>query len=543
MSQYLRIFCILLLPGLPAAAWADYSVGRLSDLGGAVSVQTPGEPESHYATRNEVLAEGDQLATGSDGTAELQFGNALIEVGPGSVAVLTRVTTDGLGLYLAQGSVAAARLGGDGSPTILLQGPRSANYLDTSGQYRFDVWPDSQDETLAVRLGRAISDFDQRSISLYAGQAVALSGGGIGEGMTLVNAPQPDGLDDLLEDRLHGLRGSPLLRRLHGDWIGAAALDDQGEWLEVSSAGPLWVPFFLPADWAPYRYGRWQWNGVWGWTWIDDLPWAYAPYHYGRWIRWNNRWAWSPQGRVPVFSPRGFCPPGVVAPPIPDPGRLAGANLRPRPNPTFNRGNQPAMAPMARLPLQPHTLLPPPPVLRVQPPMTSRDPMAVHDPMIAPNPMAARDPMVAPNPMAARDPMIAPNPMAAPDPMVAPDPRLAPNQRGWREPMARHNPRAHPDPMSAPVPMGVPVPMAAPFLPPAVNLQPHVGGAVPGARGDVAPPPPEAFRGRTFEAPAEKGRPEHGHPEVNGERRSPSSTREAPPSASGGASAKQGKGS
>jgi hypothetical protein len=59
------------------------------------------------------------------------------------------------------------------------------------------------------------------------------------------------------------------------------------------------------SDWAPYRYGRWEYVSPWGWTWVDDAPWGFAPFHYGRWAQIGPRWAWVP-GRIgprPVYAP------------------------------------------------------------------------------------------------------------------------------------------------------------------------------------------------------------------------------------------------
>jgi hypothetical protein len=58
-------------------------------------------------------------------------------------------------------------------------------------------------------------------------------------------------------------------------------------------------------NWAPYRYGHWDWIAPWGWTWIDDEPWGFAPFHYGRWTMIGSRWCWVP-GRLvsrPVYAP------------------------------------------------------------------------------------------------------------------------------------------------------------------------------------------------------------------------------------------------
>ena len=303
-------------------AHADFSVGRISALQGGVSAQTPGDPASHRASANDVVAEGDQLATGADAGVELQFAGVVLEIGPSTVIALTRVQTDGFAVFIDHGSVALGRSNDDAPANVTLQGNQIVAYAETAGRYRLDVDPEGGDEHLSVWLGRVSAQVDSRELQLFAGQSLDVSQGLAGS-MAVSSTGNLDQLDMILADRLGLVRASASTQRLSSDWVGAAALDDQGSWLEVSSVGPLWVPFFLPDNWAPYRSGHWAWNGVWGWSWVDDLPWSYVSFHFGRWIWWNNRWAWSPNGRVPLFSPAGFCPPGLRPPPLPNRGRLA----------------------------------------------------------------------------------------------------------------------------------------------------------------------------------------------------------------------------
>ncbi len=87
--------------------------------------------------------------------------------------------------------------------------------------------------------------------------------------------------------------------------VGYQQLDPYGSWAQDPSYGAVWYPRVTVADWAPYRYGHWEWISPWGWTWIDDAPWGFAPFHYGRWAMIGSRWAWVPgrMGPRPVYAP------------------------------------------------------------------------------------------------------------------------------------------------------------------------------------------------------------------------------------------------
>ncbi len=311
---------VCLLASRPACA--DYGVGRLAGVQGTVNVLTSGDPVPHQAQLNEVLAQGDQLASGFNSTTQLEFAGVQLSLGPASVLVLTRVETDGFAAYLAQGSLAVGRLDDRRPASVTVDGPQVHAGLDTAGRFRLDVALDPALDQFTVWQGRATAEVDQRSFTLYAGQVLDWAPGEM-DALTLTQAASMDNLDLGLVNAVQGWRTFAARPYLGPDWIGAAALDQQGNWLEVTSVGPLWVPFFLPPGWAPYRSGHWTWNGVWGWVWLDDLPWAYTTFHFGRWIWWNNRWAWSPQGRRPLFSAASPCPGGLNLPPLPAPRRTA----------------------------------------------------------------------------------------------------------------------------------------------------------------------------------------------------------------------------
>ncbi len=94
-------------------------------------------------------------------------------------------------------------------------------------------------------------------------------------------------------------------RYVSDETTGSDALDRYGRWEALPDSEPVWFPTSVPDDWAPYRFGHWDWIEPWGWTWIDDQPWGFAPFHYGRWVNIDGRWGWVP-GEVqphPVYAP------------------------------------------------------------------------------------------------------------------------------------------------------------------------------------------------------------------------------------------------
>ena len=71
-------------------------------------------------------------------------------------------------------------------------------------------------------------------------------------------------------------------------------LSPYGQWMDYPGLGQVWLPD-AGSDFVPYSTdGRWVLTNY-GWTWVSDYEWGWAPFHYGRWD-YNNRfgWMWIP---------------------------------------------------------------------------------------------------------------------------------------------------------------------------------------------------------------------------------------------------------
>ncbi len=59
-------------------------------------------------------------------------------------------------------------------------------------------------------------------------------------------------------------------------------LSAYGSWYSSPRLGLVWSPRGVPVSWQPYSEGRWVYTEY-GWTWVSDYDWGWAPFHYGRW--------------------------------------------------------------------------------------------------------------------------------------------------------------------------------------------------------------------------------------------------------------------
>jgi hypothetical protein len=66
-------------------------------------------------------------------------------------------------------------------------------------------------------------------------------------------------------------------------------LSPHGRWMNNPRFGQVWV--YGDPDFKPYyTNGHWQYTNY-GWSWISDYTWGWAPFHYGRW-EYDNYYGW-----------------------------------------------------------------------------------------------------------------------------------------------------------------------------------------------------------------------------------------------------------
>lgn len=73
-------------------------------------------------------------------------------------------------------------------------------------------------------------------------------------------------------------------------------LSPYGQWVNYTGYGYVWIPdVSMVADFTPYSTNGYWANTTYGWTWISNYNWGWAPFHYGRWNFDNSfGWYWIP---------------------------------------------------------------------------------------------------------------------------------------------------------------------------------------------------------------------------------------------------------
>lgn len=275
---------------------------RLAYIEGDVLFWRPGAGDWEAARANIPLAAGDALAAG-DGKLELQIGRqSFIRAADGTQLRLKNNEPDFLQVEVSGGYLVidARELRHD---AIEIDTPNSVVSIRTDGYYRLDVG-DHSTRVVVRRGGQASVTPTGGTVAVVAtGDAVEITNHSPPE-LTAMAAPGFDEWDRWNYDRADSFQAAPRSYAVSQDVYGTEELEQYGSWRYVGTYGRVWAPYSVPTGWSPYSDGRWLWDPLYGWSWVDYSPWGWAPFHYGRWV-YPGYWAWAPGPAlaVPLYSP------------------------------------------------------------------------------------------------------------------------------------------------------------------------------------------------------------------------------------------------
>ncbi|MES3002521.1 MAG: DUF6600 domain-containing protein [Pseudomonadota bacterium] len=279
-------------------------VGSLSQIEGTVAFAPEGESEWADAPLNRPVTAGDRLWADRGSRAEIHMGSAVLHMAGETFLDIAELDDDVVQASLNDGTVNARVRELQPGDNFEIDTPQLAFRATQPGDYRIDVDARQGITTVVVRSGAAlVFGAGGQPQQLQAGQRIAFTG----QNLEVVPTPAMAdiGFDRWAQDRNRAEDQSQTARYVPRDVVGYQQLDTYGSWDQSADYGAVWYPRVTVADWAPYRYGHWDFITPWGWTWVDDAPWGFAPFHYGRWAQIGTRWAWVP-GRLgprPVYAP------------------------------------------------------------------------------------------------------------------------------------------------------------------------------------------------------------------------------------------------
>ncbi|HET9701348.1 MAG TPA: DUF6600 domain-containing protein [Burkholderiales bacterium] len=288
-------------------------LGRFSAVEGEVRIgYAEGDEDRDRASVNHPVASGARIVAGPSARAEIRIGPNALTLGGQALLDVVSLGEGTLQLRLDEGALILALRDSAPGGQVEVATPRASVGLLGPGTYRVDAEPGAASTRVAVRAGEAMVRFGDGEIPLKAGAGVTVSATAVIE-HPVAAAPPQDDLERWAQAR-EAEQGAAVSDNIPPYVTGHEELDRNGYWSTYSGYGRVWTPGSAWGGWTPYTYGHWAWVPPWGWTWVDDAPWAFATFRFGHWAFLHGRWWWVPGGlgARPVFS--GFVPfhPGQV---------------------------------------------------------------------------------------------------------------------------------------------------------------------------------------------------------------------------------------
>ena len=290
-------FGLTLLAWLASPTRADQDdpptrVARLAYVQGSVSFQPAGTDDWVAPGINRPMTTGDKVWADNDGRVELQLDGSMIHLANDSGFSFLNLNDNVTQIQLTSGTILVRVRRVDENETYEIDTPNLAFSVLRPGTYRISVNENGDGTLISARSGEGEVTGGGAAYSIRAGESYSFFGTD-----QLSANPENYGSDQFegwAASRDRRWENSSSAHYVSADVIGYGDLDEYGSWRETPEYGHVWVPRTSEPDWAPYRYGRWEYIAPWGYTWVDEEPWGFAPFHYGRWVNFQSSWCWVP---------------------------------------------------------------------------------------------------------------------------------------------------------------------------------------------------------------------------------------------------------
>lgn len=291
---------------------------RFSSVSGDVQFQPVSAVEPREADINMPFLEGDRLFTNSDGSAEIMIDDgSIVWVWANSKLDMTRLAgqSDGMSqntqIRLWVGEV-ICRFRNKANPDSIQTIQVGETHITASSTALFYLFVNPEHETrIHVLSGEIRAESAGGVRVLIAGTMSVLAA------ETAVWQDSDVSTDNVFKDwvlerdKWHGGQYQPDTAAPEDVTQRAPGLERDGRWVFNNHLSMwCWTPY-VSVEWAPYRFGFWDYIPGWGWTWIPNEPWGWVVYHYGYWAyyyefgwMWVPHWRWGPHWAAWRYSGR-----------------------------------------------------------------------------------------------------------------------------------------------------------------------------------------------------------------------------------------------
>jgi len=268
-------------------------VARLAYAQGSVSFEPAGTNDWVAAGLNRPMTTGDKIWSDNDGRAELQLDGSLLRLSQNTGCSFLNLSDNATQVQLTAGTLLVRVRRLDESKTYEIDTPNLAFSVLRPGLYKISVNENGDATVVIARSGEGEVTGGGTAYTIHASDSYVFSGTDqlYANREDRVEHDQFDAWGDSRDRRWENSRSE---HYVSDDVIGYQDLDEYGAWRQTPGYGYVWFPRTTEQNWAPYRYGHWDYIEPWGYTWVEDEPWGFAPFHYGRWTNYEGAWGWVP---------------------------------------------------------------------------------------------------------------------------------------------------------------------------------------------------------------------------------------------------------
>lgn len=253
----------------------QHGVARLSIVLGDVNVKRGDSGDWVAGAINAPLLTQDHVQTSPGARAEIQLDYAnMIRLAPNTELGFADLENHQYQVQLGAGTIIYRVLRDSNAPAEI-DTPSIALRPTQQGNYLISVLDDGSTQ-ISVNSGALEVYSPSGTQNLEAGQTMLVRGDSSDPQFQMTDQLAPDQFDDWSANRDRQLLASRSYQYVSPDVYGADDLDTYGSWVP-SQYGNVWEPRNTGADWAPYSQGQWVSEPYYGWTWVDDEPWAGHP--------------------------------------------------------------------------------------------------------------------------------------------------------------------------------------------------------------------------------------------------------------------------
>jgi hypothetical protein len=238
-------------------------VARLAYTQGSVSFQPAGTNDWVAAGLNRPMTTGDKLWSDNNSRVELQLDGSLLRLSQDTGCSFLNLSDNVTQVQLTAGTLLVRVRRLDENETYEIDTPNLALSVLRPGLYKIAVNENGDATAVITRSGEAEVTGGGAAYAIHAHDSYLFSGTDQLYA-TREQRDEQDQFDTWASSRDRQWENRRSEHYVSEDVIGYQDLDEHGSWRQTPNYGYVWFPRVTESDWAPNRYGHWDYIEPWG---------------------------------------------------------------------------------------------------------------------------------------------------------------------------------------------------------------------------------------------------------------------------------------